>query len=117
MDAAPPLDELEARKRLAQAKMELHRAEMALYYQEVTAPLRALRSKITALVSHPAVPIVLVGAVGFFLVRGRQPMVRKVAGWLMPLLLPPLRGLFVNRVRGWLSKGLQSRFQSRPSDG
>ncbi len=101
MGQAPPLDELAARKRLIQAKMELHRAEMALYYQQTIAPIQMVRSGLSTITTHPLTRIVLMSGLGFFLVRGRFRLTRKAAALVIGLALPQLRTFLVNRTLGW----------------
>lgn len=101
MGQAPPLDELAARKRLIQAKMELHRAEMALYYQQTITPIRMMRSGFSTVITHPLTRIALASGLGFFLVRSRFRLTRKAVALVIGLALPQLRTFLVNRTFGW----------------
>ena len=113
MGEAPPLDELAARKRLVQAKMELHRAEMALYYQQAIAPFQTVRSGFSTLVSHPIVRAVFMGGLGFLFVKGRLRFARKAVGWAAPLVFSRLRTFVMSHVWKWGLKGLQLALQRR----
>ncbi len=106
MGEAPPLEELASRKRLVQAKLDLHRAELALYYSRVTAPLQIMR-KGARFLTHPAVGLAAVGAVAWLLFSGRLNFLRKPTGLIIPMLLPRLRGLLVNRTMDMFFKGFR----------
>ncbi len=93
-EETPQLDELAARKRLVQAHMELHRAEMALHYQEVTAPFRLAQSKVSWITANPILRWLLIGTTSFVLVSKRTALLRRAASWAIPLLVPRLRGMF-----------------------
>lgn len=97
MDKAPPLNELAARKRLIQAKMELHRAEMALFVNDIKNPFQRLRSHVEKAAHSPWLWLGVLGGVGFLLFRGRKEPARKTAGWLAPIILPRIRNMIV----GW----------------
>ncbi len=106
-ETSPPLNELSARKRLAQAHMELHRAEMTLHYQQATAPLRLVQSRIHSVTSNPVARWMLLGGMGFMLVSKRTRYLRRATGWLLPFMLPRLRGIFSNRALQFGLKGAQ----------
>jgi hypothetical protein len=91
MGQNPPIDELEARKRLVQAKMELHRAEMALHYNEIMAPIQSVQSNLHRFTGHPIARAAMMGGLGFLLISGRLRMAKRLAGFLVPMLFPSLR--------------------------
>jgi hypothetical protein len=91
MGQNPPIDELQSRKRLIQAKMELHRAEMFLYYNEVIAPIQNVQSKLQRFTDHPLARFAVIGGFGFMLVTGRLRMVKRLAGFIVPMLFPSMR--------------------------
>ena len=95
MGAAPSIDELEARKRLIQARMDLHRAEMAWHYRQITAPVQSFKAGFTRVMSNPIARWTIMGSLGFFLVTGRLRFVRKAAVWVAPFLLQRVRGLLL----------------------
>ncbi len=107
MDEAPPLDELATRKRLVQAKMELHRAEMALYYHEVTTPIQTVRAGIASVASHPLTRVAVIGGIGFLLFSGRLKFLRKTTGFIAPLVSSKLRGFLMQQAWNLVSKGFQ----------
>ena len=107
MGEAPPLDELAARKRLVQAKMEIHRAEMALYYHEITAPIQTVRSGITSLASHPLAKVAVIGGIGFLLFSGRLKFLRKTTGFVAPLVSSKLRGFLAKQAWNLVFKGFR----------
>jgi len=106
MGETPPLEELASRKRLVQAKLDLHRAELALYYGRITAPLQIMR-KGARFLTRPAVSLAAVGAVGWLLFSGRLNFLHKTTGFIVPMLLPRLRGLLVNRTLDMFFKGFR----------
>jgi hypothetical protein len=109
MVESPPLDELAARKRLVQARMELHRAELALYYQEALSPVR----KFSAFVSKPSVKWTAIAAVvGLLMTGSRMKIVQKITGKMSPLLMAPLKTFITTRVIGFVMRALQN-FQSK----
>lgn len=95
MGQNPPIDELESRKRLIQAKMELHRAEMFLYYNEVVTPIQNIQSNLQRFTDHPIARFAVMGGLGFLLVSGRLRMVKRLAGFLIPMLFPSMRRFLV----------------------
>ena len=110
MGEAPPLDELAARKRLVQAKMELHRAEIALYYHHIMAPLKTAQSGISTasnFLSHPAARMALVGGLGVLLFSGRLKFFRKPAGLIIPFISSRLRGFLFRRAWDLVLKRFQ----------
>jgi hypothetical protein len=106
MGQSPPLDELAARKRLVQAKMELHRAEIALYYREVTAPLRIAESSVHTILNHPISRITMIAGAGVLFFSGRLRLFRKTLGFIAPIVLPQLRGFLKRQISGLVSDKL-----------
>lgn len=106
MGQAPPLDELAARKRLAQARMELHRAEMALYFRQVTSPARAAEAGWLALAANPIARWTAAAGFAALLFSGRLRRVGKVAGWIAPLVVPRVRGFLARQAGGLAWRGL-----------
>jgi len=106
-ETAPPLGELAARKRLAQAHMELQRAELALAYQQATAPFRLAQSKLHSLTSQPGSRWALLGGLGFLLISKRFRFLRRTVGWVLPFVLPRIRGLAGQRAMQLGLKGVQ----------
>lgn len=106
MGQAPPLDELAARKRLAQARMELHRAEMALYFRQVTSPARAAEAGWRALAANPIARWGAVAGAAALLFSGRFRRVGKLAGWVAPLVMPRVRGFVARQVSGLAWRGI-----------
>ena len=91
MGQNPPIDELQARKRLIQAKMELHRAEMALYCREVLMPIQAIQTNLQRFTDHPIARIVIMGGLGFLAMSGRARIVRRLSGFIIPMFFPTMR--------------------------
>ena len=116
MDQAPPLNELAARKRLIQAKMELHRAEMALHYSQIVQPFHSIQSGLGKVLSSPFLRWGLIGGLGFLLVRGRLRFLGKAAKWALPFALPRLRSVALGwagkMALKWVGSSLRSRFFS-----
>jgi hypothetical protein len=106
MDPAPPLDELAARKRLAQARMEIHRAEMALYFRQVTSPARAAEAGWHTLAANPFARWAAAAAAAALLFSGRLRGAGRVAGWVAPFVLPRVRGFLARKVGGLAWRGL-----------
>ncbi|MFZ4694334.1 MAG: hypothetical protein ACOYMV_04325 [Verrucomicrobiia bacterium] len=107
MGQAPPLDELAARKRLAQARMELHRAEMALYFRQVTSPARAVEAGWHALAANRIVRWTAAAGGAALLFSGRLRRIGKVVGWVAPLVVPRVRGFLTRKISGLAWRGLQ----------
>jgi hypothetical protein len=107
MGQAPPLDELEARKRLAQARLELHRAEMALHLRQLLAPVRAVQSSVATVAANPMVRWAAAGVAGWVFFSGRWRTLGRAAGWVLPLALPQARRLVTGRAWGLASQALQ----------
>ena len=107
MQELPPLDELAARKRLIQIKMELHRAEMALYTHQLLSPLRTAQLRVTSLFSHPITRYVTVGAVGLLVFTRRLKVFRKVGGFVAPLILPFLRRFLFRQIGNLVMRGVR----------
>ena len=103
MGETPPLDELAARKRLVQAKMELHRAEMALYYQQMISPFQKAHDGFERLKHHPIGRVAIAGGLGLLLFMGgrRLGSLKKVAGFVAPMVVPKIRGFIINRAMNW----------------
>ena len=95
MGQNPPIDELQARKRLIQAKMEIHRAEMFLYYNEIMTPIQNVQNNLQRYTNHPIARFAAMGGLGFLLVTGRLRMVKRLAGFLVPMLFPSMRRLLM----------------------
>ncbi len=107
MAASPPIDELEARKRLAQARMEIHRAEMALYWDQITRPLRRAQDGLSTMISNPVFRWAAAGAGGWLLFTGRLRSLGRVAGWALPLVLPRARGFLARQAMTLAVRGFQ----------
>ena len=110
MGQTPPLDELSARKRLVQAKMELHRAEIALYYQEVMMPLRTVQSGFQQFKTHPIYQILTIAGMGFLFFSNRLRSLGKIAGFVIPIAIPQLRRFFTGNLSQVFFKSAQSWF-------
>ena len=104
MGASPPLTELSARKRLVQARMEIHRAEMALYFDQMVSPFQRISSRVQAVVGNPIVRVGVVGGLGFLLVSGKLKFLRKVTSWAAPLILPRIRNFVMNRLASMVAR-------------
>jgi len=105
MGQTPPLDELAQRKRILQLKMDMRRAEMVLYYHEITAPVRFVQEKFQRLKGNP---LLVAGAAllsGWLLFSGRMGVLRRAASWVLPVVWPRLRGQFLNVVLSPFLKG------------
>lgn len=110
MDQATSIDDLAACKRFAQVKMAIHRAEMVHHCQELTAPLRTMRSGLGRITTYPIVFVALaavVGGLGFLLVRGRFSLARRAAGLFSAFLFPRVRSFVTKGVWSLLLKGAQ----------
>jgi hypothetical protein len=95
MDQAPSIDEFEGRKRLIQAKMELHRAEMAVYLHEFTRPFATVSFGVSRAFSNPVVRWLAVGALGYYLVVRRRRRAAEGENWLASIIMPRLRQVLV----------------------
>jgi len=97
MGTTPSLDELEARKRLARARMDLHRIEIAVHCHDITAPVLSVREGVVRVLSSPIARMAIIGGLGFFLLKGRRSFagrsLRKVMGWTVALVVPRIRHL------------------------
>lgn len=91
MGQNPPIDELQARKRLIQAKMEIHRAEMFLYYNEITAPIQNIQNNLQRFTDHPMARFAAMSGLGFLLITGRLQMLKRLASFMIPVLFPSIR--------------------------
>lgn len=99
MVESPPLDELAVRKRLVQARMELHRAELALYIDHTLAPIR----KASALASQPMVRWGGLAAMAAMVFAGaRSNKVRSAGGKVSSILGGPLRSFITTKVLSFL---------------
>ena len=107
MGQAPPLDELAARKRLARARMEIHRAEMALYFRQITSPARAAEAGWQGLVANPIARWTAAAGFAVLLFSGRLPRVGRVAGWVAPFVMPRVRGFLVRQAGSLALRSLQ----------
>ncbi len=112
MGAAPLLDGLAVRKRLVLARMELHRAEMAVHVSDLLAPLRPLQTPFAFLARHRAFRWAAVAAVGFLVAARRTHLLRKAAAFVVPLLLSRLRGFIFGRAASLAMGGIR-RFWRR----
>lgn len=106
MGQAPPLEELAARKRLARARMEIHRAEMALYFRQAISPVRAAEVGWRTLASNTWLRWSATAAAAALLVSGRLRRVGKIAGWVVPFVLPRARGFLARKAGGLAWRGL-----------
>lgn len=103
-----PLNELSVRKRLVQARVELHRSEMALYYQYATQPIRAVGSQVNRVMTHPMTRLTLIGGATFlFVSRLRKKSATKTsspteaapnASFASRVIWPRLRTFLVRRL-------------------
>ena len=82
------LDELEARKRLIQAKMDIHRAEMAVHLHDITEPIRKVQNSVGRITHSPILRWGLISIVGWLAFSGRWRWFTRITAWVSPLALP-----------------------------
>lgn len=92
------MDELEARKRLIQARMELHRIEMAVYSHQILSPFQTVRHGFEKIAAHPILRWGIIGGFGFLATKLRLRLVGRLAGIAVPLVMGRIRGIVLGPV-------------------
>ncbi len=87
--------------------MELHRAEMALYFDETISPLRTVETRLNALRSNRPLQMVLIGGLVFLIFSGRFNWARKKSGFLLAFILPKVRTFLFGRLMQWITTNLR----------
>lgn len=113
MGQAPPLEELAARKRLARARMEIHRAEIALYFRHAMSPVRVAEAGWRTLTANPWLRWSAAAGAVALAVSGRLRRLGKIAGWIVPFALPRARGFLARKAGGLLWRGLLALVRRR----
>lgn len=108
MGATSSLDDLALRKQALRQLMEFHRLEMVYYFDEVAAPLLRTQSRIRWLASNPWVKYGLIGAAGVAIFTARRKgygnTMLRAGKWLIPFVLPKIRGFLTQRVVGLVAR-------------
>ena len=115
MDQASSLEELATRKRLIQAKMDIHRAEMAIHYDHLKRPIQSVKSTARTIFSNPWLRWAIFAGLGLFLVKGGGRSLRstvKVTGKMVPFVFPRVRNFLISQATQWGMRWFRKKFVS-----
>ncbi|MBI4025843.1 MAG: hypothetical protein HY360_12735 [Verrucomicrobia bacterium] len=127
MDQTPDIDSIEERKHAAlqrlercreetmacwkdlesrYTQMEVRWQETVSHYQQVTTTIRNANRRIISLTSHPLIPWIVAGGIGYLIFSGRLRLVGKTLGLAIPMIVPRLREFLLRYIWNWMLRRL-----------